>query len=60
MIAVKYGALSSRVASSAAAICSGVSMMGTQTLTFSAGPVCVPARERARIAWTASPCASSA
>ena len=33
---------------------------GTQTLTFSAGPVCVPARERARIAWTASPCARSA
>ena len=45
---------------SAAAICSGVSMTGTQTLTFSAGPACVPARERARIACTASPWASNA
>jgi hypothetical protein len=36
-------------------MCSGFSKTGTQTLTFSAGPVCVSARERARIALTASP-----
>jgi hypothetical protein len=44
------GALSSRVASSAARMFSGVSMAGIATPMFSAGPTCVLARERARLA----------
>ena len=42
------------MASPAAATCSGVSTTGTQTVILRR-PICVPACERARIAWTASP-----
>ena len=51
--------LSSRVAISAARTFSGVSNAGTQAAMFSAGPTRVPARPCARIACTASPCASA-
>jgi nucleoside-diphosphate-sugar epimerase len=58
--AVRYPALSSRVARSAAAMFSGVSMTGTAAAMFSAGPTLVPGLALARIAWTARPWARTA
>jgi hypothetical protein len=55
MITVRYCELMSRVAFSAAAMCSAFSITGTPTTRFSANPTLVPDLPLARMACTASP-----
>ena len=59
-MAVRNGALRSRMALEAAATCRADSIAGTQMRAFSANPTLVPGFAAARMARTASPCPNTA